>query len=117
MLNTLDLRKRRVMDLQQNLKVFLPPPLNPMLESGLSIRKQEHLNTFSDYVNNNCDEMGRQVKTSLSKHQRKGLQEIRRRTKEGEVVILESDKTGKFSVVTSENYLEMGKNILREIKS
>ena len=104
----LDMRRRRVTDLPQNSKVFLPPPLNPILESGLNIRKQEMMDTFAAFKRDNCDDKGRQLKTSLSEDQRKGLTQIKKRTKEGEVVVLETDKTGKFSIVTTEDYLKMG---------
>ena len=71
--NTIDMRKRKATDLRQNSKVFLPPPLNPILEAGLNIRKQELLNTFEDFSKEHCDDKGRQVKTSLTPEQSKGL--------------------------------------------
>ena len=33
---TLDMRKRKATYVSQNSKVFLPPPLNPIIEAGLS---------------------------------------------------------------------------------
>lgn len=115
-LKVLDMRKRKVRDLPQNSKVFLPPPLNPILEEGLSIRKQEIMNTFADFTNNNCDDKGRRIKSSLSFDQKKGLDDVKKRTKEGDVVVLETDKTSKFVVVSVEKYLEMERMIRLLIK-
>ena len=114
--NILDMRKRRVTDLPQNSKVFLPPPLNPMVESGLSIRKQQFTDTFADFMKSQCDDKGRQMKTSLTAEQRKGLTEIKKKIKEGEVILLETDKTGKFAVVSPVKFLEMGNKHVKDDK-
>ena len=49
--STLDLRKRKVTDLQQNNRVFLPPPLNKNTEAGLVVRSGEMLKTINVF----CD--------------------------------------------------------------
>merc|ERR1712082_242455 len=79
---TLDMRKRRVTDLPQNSKVFLPPPLNPMVESGLSVRKQEFSDSFADFMKNECDDRGKQLTNSLTTDQTKGLRDIKKKSKD-----------------------------------
>ena len=113
---TLDMRKRKATDLPQNSKVFLPPPLNPILESGLSVRKQEMMDTFSNFVKDNCDDRGKQLKSSLTQEQKRGLADIRKKTKDDGVVILETDKTGKFASVSQEKFLEMGNKHTKDDK-
>ena len=38
-MGTLDMSKRRVMDLPRNSKFYLHPPLNPTTEAGLAVKK------------------------------------------------------------------------------
>ena len=45
----------------------------------------------------------------LSSEQKKGLKSIKKKVKEGNLVALESDKTGNLGVVDRDRYLEMGR--------
>ena len=96
---TLDMGKRRVTDLAQNSKVYLPPPLNPTTEAGLAVKKQELMSTFKEFMGKSCDDRGNQKATSLNKSQREGLASLKKRSKEGELFILETDKTNKLAAV------------------
>ena len=105
---TLDLRKRKVTDLQQNNKVYLPPPLNPSTEAGLAVRGTEYLDTFSNFCEQNCDSKGNQKANSNPTKLKVGLKSLGKRIKEGELTVLETDKTGKFGTMDRETYLRMG---------
>ena len=50
------------------------------------------MNTFSTIVHNNCDDKGRQNKISLSSAQKKGLSNIRKKAKEGDIIVLETEQ-------------------------
>ena len=45
---------------------------------------------------------------NLSMGQRKGLKSLKRRVAEGEIIVCQTDKSGRFCVLTSEQYLEAG---------
>ena len=49
-----------------------------------------------------------QKATSLTKSQREGLASLKKRSKEGDLFILERDKTNKFAAVDQDTYLKMG---------
>ena len=60
--------------------------------------------TKEDIANNDKDEQ----KTNLTCSQKKGLISLVRRVKSGEVIIVETDKTGKFAILTMEDYMAAG---------
>ena len=103
----LDLKKRKVTDLKDNSRIILPKPLRVTEEAKISIRGEAFEKVFKEYVNENCDKKGKQ-EPNLSKSQMRGISKLKKRVKEGEIVIMESDKSGKLSVATTEKYLEMG---------
>ena len=44
----------------------------------------------------------------MSSSQRKGLKSLKRRIKQGELLVVESDKSGKFVVCSTVAYIQMG---------
>ena len=106
--NVLDLAKRRVTDIPQNSKVYLPPPLPPGTEAGLAVKKQQLMSTFNTFTASHCDAKGKQISSSLSRTQQVGLASLKARSKAGDLFILEMDKTNKFAAVDRESYLLMG---------
>ena len=49
-----------------------------------------------------------QKKTSLSSGQGEGLKGVTKKVKDGDNMVLETDKTGKFAIVSKEKFLQMG---------
>merc|ERR1712082_501212 len=96
---TQDLAKRRVTDIPKNSKVFLPPPLTATTEASLAVKKQKPMSTLDQFMEKNCDDRGKQKASSLNASQEQGLASLKRRSKEGELFILETDKTNKFATV------------------
>ena len=105
---TFDNRKRRATDLRQCTRVTLPKPLNPEEESRLEVRKRTQKDTFEKYRKENTNTKGEQ-KTNLSPEERSGLHSLQKKIKEEEIIIMKTDKSGRFLVITPEQYLEMGK--------
>ena len=46
--------------------------------------------------------------STLTKGERMGLESLKKRIKEGEIVVVETDKSGKFSVMNQDEYLQAG---------
>ena len=107
LLNECDLRKRRVTDIQENSRIYMPKPLNVAHEANINIRETIFENTFSRYVDSFCNETGKQ-KPNLTRSEMSGLAKRKKRVDDGSVVICETDKSGKLAIVSMEEYIRMG---------
>ena len=66
------------------------------------------MSTFKEFLGKSCDDRGNQKATSLTKSQREGLASLKKRSKEGDLFILETDKINKFAAVNQDTFLKMG---------
>ena len=104
----LDMRKHRVTDIKGNSRVILPRKMRSFDEEArLEMLRQELRGTFNQYTGEKCGSRGLQ-KSNLTRGEMRGLRSLKKRTKEGELVILPTDKTGLFAVMSRETYLECG---------
>ena len=105
---TINFGKRRATDLKGNSRVFFPSkPRSVKEESALQTLRDLLMNTFSEYLGEKCDEKGGQ-KMNLTKGQSRGLKLLKKRVKEGELVVLPTDKSGNLAVMTRGTYEEAG---------
>ena len=95
-----DNRKKRVTDLKENSRVVLPKPLPPPEEAGIEMRREIYKKLFRSFLKKNCRK---------TEDEEKGLKELKKKLKEGELIIMLTDKSGKFALTDRETYLEMGK--------
>ena len=102
-----NMQKQRVTDLKHNAYVILPPAQEIDYESLLELRRQKQSQIFRDYVKENCDDKGRQ-RSNITKQQARGLKKLRKRIEEGELVVCQTDKSGRLSVMPMEMYVECG---------
>ena len=104
---SMDYRKKRATDLKENTKVYLPRPLPTQQEAFAAVRREKWLETHKKYMKENCNEEGNQ-KTNLTPAQERGLRKLRKRIKDGNLMVILTDKSGKLAVTTVENYIKMG---------
>ena len=104
---TLDPRKMRVTDFKLNTRVHLPKPLSTIQEAKIEIRREKLNEVFNNFINEKCSEKGDQ-KLNLSKAQGRGLKKLKKRLKDGDLVIFMTDKSGKFAITDLVNYSKMG---------
>ena len=64
------------------------------------------MNTVREYKEKYCNNNGQIKKHNLSNIERDCLNEIKDKTKKGEITVFPTDKSGRFSVDTPENYIE-----------
>ena len=102
-----NMQKQRVTDLKHNAYVILPPAQEIDYESLLELRRQKQSQIFEDYVKTNCDEKGRQ-KANITKQQARGLKKLRKRIEEGELIVCQTDKSGRLCVMPMGMYVEAG---------
>ena len=103
-----DGRKRRVTDLKECARVTLPKPLSAEEESKIEVRKRTQKEVFEKFRKMNTNSRGEQT-SNLNESEQRGLKSLKKRIKEGEIIVMKTDKSGRFVVTTPENYVEMGK--------
>ena len=67
----------------------------------------ELLEAGSKWVKENCDCQGAQ-EGNLTPEEQRGLKSLKRRIKEGEIVVLPTDKSGRFAIMSMETYVKAG---------
>ena len=100
-----DMRKLRATDVKLNNQVYLPKPQGVKYEAGLEMRRSKYLETFRQYAKENCDEKGRQ-KSNLTISEMRGLKKLKKRISEGEIIICQTDKSGRLAVMPMDMYHE-----------
>ena len=103
-----DNRKKRATDLKECARVTLPRPLSPDEESKLEVRKRIQKETFEKFRRENTNKRGEQ-KSNLTPEEKVGLKSLQKRIKSEEIIVLKTDKSGRFIVTTPEKYVEMGR--------
>ena len=104
----MDYSQRRVTDCKGNTRVIFPKPSKDYEEeSRLEVLRMELMAAFRSYVKKYCKEGGIQV-SNLTVGQNRGLKSLKLRLKNGEIVILPSDKSGRFAIMTMKTYILAG---------
>ena len=100
----LNMSKKRVTDAKYNTRSFLPRMIDVENESKIYVRKQELLREFKSHMEKNCKKSGEQKENNMSSLQTEGKFSLQNRVKSGEIVVTNTDKSGKFAVLSSEEY-------------
>ena len=104
---TFDDRKRRVTDLAECSRVTLPKPLPTKYENMIEMRREIHTEIHNRYRQERCNKDGEQ-ESNLTKDQQEGLKTLKKKIKDGEIVVLRTDKSGKLCVASRDAYVKMG---------
>ena len=105
---TFNYAKRRATDMKANSRVHFPSKARPLdEESALETLRMELKSMFKYYVMKNCGKGGSQ-KTNLTKAQEAGLKSLKKRVKEGDLIIIPTDKSGNLAVMSRRSYYEAG---------
>ena len=98
----LDFRNLRATDFSFNKRVVLPTALPDDQEIEIQHLKNKLMKTVDTYIRRNG---GSKQWQNLTKDEERGLRSLKKRCKETEVVVYQTDKSGRFSIDTSDNYL------------
>ena len=101
-----DDRKRRVTDLKECSRVTLPKPLKENDEALIEIRRGVTRKIFEEYRDANCKKD--QQKSNLTKDEEEGLKSLMKKIQKKDILVLKTDKSGKFFVVSQDEYRKMG---------
>ena len=107
--------KKRVTDLEECSRVVLPKPLSVRRETEIEMRREAHNNVYQEYRREFCNKEGEQ-KMNLTEEERLGLKRIQKRIKDGDMIVMKTDKSGKMSVTDRENYVKMGQEHVKDDK-
>ena len=98
----MDMRKRRATDIKGNSQVILPRKMRSFDEEAkLEMMRQDLRGVYGQYMREKCGPRGLQ-NSNLTMREIKGLKSLKKRVKEGEIVILPTDKTGLSTVMSRE---------------
>ena len=104
---TINLAKQKATDVKHNARVVLPKAMKPTDEAMVEVKRAEWTLVWNDYFSKECDERGRQ-QSNLTPAQKRGLKNLLKRVKDGEIVVCQTDKSGKLSIMSMEAYMEAG---------
>ena len=104
---TFDGRKCRVTDLRECSRVFLPRPLDPQEESRLEARKQAQTEIYEKYRREFTNKNNKQ-ESNLTRIEQEGLKILEKRTRNNEIIVMKTDKSGRFVVTNEQEYKKMG---------
>ena len=100
-----DDRKRRVTDLRECTRVTLPKPMKERDEALIEIRRGVIEKIFGEHRDANCKKDLQP--NNLSKEEAEGLESLQKKIQKKEILILKTDKSGKFIAVSEEDYRKM----------
>ena len=83
----------------------MPKTLDNEEETKLLAFKAEVMKITRDYISSNCDSKGNQ-KLNVTVDQFNGMKSLKRRCKQEDLVVMETDKSKRLSIMTKQNYIE-----------
>ena len=84
----------------------LPKPLPVQEEALIEIRREIHNRIYKEHRKNFTID-GDQI-DNLDEKEIRGLRSILKRIRAGELIVIKTDKSGKFCIVSVEDYLKLG---------
>ena len=99
--------RKRATDCKHNTAIKLPGPKSRKLEEGIEYRRMAWKKIYWDFRNELTDEEGVQ-ESNLTESESKGLKKLKKRVKNGELVVVRTDKSGKFSIMSLQEYERAG---------
>ena len=93
--------------MKQNTHVYLPGALGMEAEAGLEVLRQEWRACYREFTKEKCNKKKEQ-ECNLTKEEKEGLASLRKRIKEGEIIVVPTDKSGRFSIMDLETYTQAG---------
>ena len=103
-----DFRKQRATNCKHNTYCHLPGPLTAKQEQELEVRRMEWSSIFDDYMARFTDEEGIQ-ESNLTQAEKRGLDSLKKKVKDGSIIIVQTDKSGRFAVMSKEEYERAGR--------
>ena len=104
---TLDLGNLRATSYKYNKDICLPSNESPQFESAHEFRRNELIRVFNRVANDpKFKDSGSE--SNLSPAELRGLKSLKKRIKEGSLIVADTDKSKRFACLTREQYVQSG---------
>ena len=110
---TLNYANLRATDIPTVSRIFPPKPASVKIEKVIDNIKVKLLETVAEYSEKHCDSKGNIKDQNVTREELKTLKDLKKDIKEKKVVVSTTDKSGRFSVDSTDNYLEAVMNHTR----
>ena len=100
---SVDYAKQIATDLPTVTRYFAPPPGPILFESKIADIKEKFIEATVKFRKEECNEKGF-PKSNLTKKKADGLKELKEKVRNGECVVTKTDKSGKLTIDSVENY-------------
>ena len=104
----MDYRKKRATSCKHNTNVTLPGPMTPAQEQEVECRRVEWTRVFDGFMEEFTDERGVQ-ESNLTPQEARGLKKLQKKVQEGSLVVVKTDKSGRFAIMSMDEYERAGK--------
>ena len=105
--NNMDLGRCKATDWKTNKRITLPKSGSAKLEAYMEVRRAEANKLFGS-----CED-DKEVIENLSVGERKAVKTLQKRAENGELQVCQTDKSGRFAVLTRQQYLEAGEALIK----
>ena len=103
----MDFGRMKATEMKNNKRVTLPKASSIQMEALMEVRRKRASQLF-DMCMKKLGEDSMKGKDNLTMGEKRGLKSLKKRVKDGEIVVCQTDKSGRFCVLTQEQYLEAG---------
>ena len=110
----LSMSKLRVTDAKYNTRSFPPREAKNEAEILIQARRQNVLATFDEYTQKIPNRGNKLNNINLTREQTQGKKSLLKRSREGELVVTTTDKSGKFAIVETSLYKEAASKHLND---
>ena len=110
----MEFSKRRVTDLPSNRRIEVPDPSENEEEIVFANMKKRISAVAKEFIDKKCRKDGALENNNITAEVMKGVESLKKRSKEGEIVITMTDKSKKMSVNTRENYIQSMQQHIQE---
>ena len=106
--DTINFARSKPTEWNGNKRIYLPKSGSSSLEAYFEVRRRNASRLF-DQCQALRNEEGKRGFENLSSEEKQGLKSLQKRLSSGGLVICQTDKSGKFAMLTKEQYLTAGK--------
>ena len=103
----LDFARQKATNMKGNKRITLPKASDIQMEALIEVRRKRASKLY-DMCVKKLGEGCERGQDNLTPGERRGLKSLKKRVTDGEIIVCQTDKSGRFCVLTRDQYLEAG---------
>ena len=103
-----DYSKQKSTDTNFSRRLYLPKQKYPKLEALECLRATSIARESKDWMDSHCDSKGNQLINNNSAAMRAAIKKLKSRIDSGNMIVVPTDKSGKFAAMSLQTYIDMG---------